>query len=123
MSSDEAGEQPRGAAGPHPLLPALGSALLLWTTFPPADWSWFAWVAVAPLFLLVRSKRRERSVYFGAWAGGPSMPGLGSTGSAPRRWTRTVARNGTAPTAARSTTTRNVARASGPATHVVATAG
>ena len=56
--------------GSHPVVPAVGSALLLWTTFPPADWSWFAWVALAPLFLLIRSERPARSVYLGAWAGG-----------------------------------------------------
>src|SRR4051794_6401900 len=57
-------------AGPHPAVPALASALLLWTTSPPADWSWLAWVALAPLFLLVKSDRPARSVYLGTWAGG-----------------------------------------------------
>ncbi len=72
----EAGPQPNALGGPsvptgrHPIVPALTSALLLWTTFPPADWSWFAWVAVAPLFFLVKSERPARSIYLATWAGG-----------------------------------------------------
>ncbi len=74
----EAGVKPNGAvaplpvtsAGPHPAVAAIGSALLLWTTFPPADWSWVAWFALAPLFSLVVSRRSRKSLYFGAWAGG-----------------------------------------------------
>ncbi len=57
-------------SGPHPIVPALGSALVLWTTFPPADWSWFAWVALVPLFLLIRSQRPAWSVYGSVWFGG-----------------------------------------------------
>jgi len=61
---------PRVGAGPHPAVPAVGSALLLWSTFPPANWGWLAWVALVPLFLMVESRRSWPAVYFGAWVGG-----------------------------------------------------
>ena len=54
----------------HPIWLALGSALVLWTSFPPADWGWLAWAALVPLFLLVRSDRSARSLYAAAWLGG-----------------------------------------------------
>jgi apolipoprotein N-acyltransferase len=54
----------------HPVVPAALSACLLWATFPPLRWNWFAWVALVPLFLLIRSARRPASVYFGSWVGG-----------------------------------------------------
>jgi apolipoprotein N-acyltransferase len=60
----------RVRSGPHPVTLAVGSALVLWTAFPPADWSWLAWVALVPLFLLVPSRRPALSLYLGAWAGG-----------------------------------------------------
>lgn len=72
----EAGPQPwdRGETvsppGPHPLALALGSSLVLWTTFPPADWGWLAWVALVPLFLLIPSRRPPVVLYLSAWAGG-----------------------------------------------------
>jgi len=56
--------------GPHPVVPAVGSALLLWCAFPPTGASWLAWVALAPLFLLVTSRRSRLAVYFASWAGG-----------------------------------------------------
>jgi len=59
-----------GSRGAHPVVPALCSALLLWFSFPPASWGWLAWVALAPLFLLVRSERSRWAIYCGAWAGG-----------------------------------------------------
>jgi apolipoprotein N-acyltransferase len=52
------------------VVPALTSALLLWFAFPPAGRGYLAWVALVPLFLLVRSERSRRSIYFGAWVGG-----------------------------------------------------
>ena len=60
----------KAAAGPHPAALAVGSGLLLWASFPPADWGWLAWGALVPLFLLVDSRRSARSVYFGSWLGG-----------------------------------------------------
>jgi apolipoprotein N-acyltransferase len=56
--------------GPHPALLAVGSALLLWLAFPPADRGYLAWFALVPLLLLVRSERRARAIYSGAWLGG-----------------------------------------------------
>jgi apolipoprotein N-acyltransferase len=56
--------------GPHPALLAVGSALLLWLSFPPADRGYLGWIALVPLLLLVRSERRGRTVYLGAWLGG-----------------------------------------------------
>lgn len=61
------------ARGTHPALPALASAFLLWLAFPgdpPPGADWLAWVALAPLFLLIRSERRPRLVYASAWLGG-----------------------------------------------------
>ena len=55
---------------PHPAWLGLVSGALLWLSFPPAEWSGAAWVALVPLFLLVDSKRSTRSVYAGAWVGG-----------------------------------------------------
>ena len=54
----------------HPLWLGTGSGLLLWVTFPPAEWHWLAWVALVPFFLLVTEGRTRRGVYFGSWAGG-----------------------------------------------------
>src|SRR5207253_1714921 len=58
------------APGLHPVVSAVGSALLLWSTLPPADWSWLAWIALVPLFLLVPSKRSPAGLYCSAWLGG-----------------------------------------------------
>jgi apolipoprotein N-acyltransferase len=58
------------APGPHPLASGLASGVLLWLAFPPADWGWLAWVALAPLFGLIVSLRPRRALYGGAWAGG-----------------------------------------------------
>jgi apolipoprotein N-acyltransferase len=55
---------------PHPTGLAIGSALLLWSAFPPADWGWLAWVGLVPLLLLVKSPRRGRVLYASAWLGG-----------------------------------------------------
>jgi apolipoprotein N-acyltransferase len=57
-------------ASPHPLVSGLVSGVLLWFAFPPADWSWLAWIALVPLLQLVSSRASRRSVYLGAWAGG-----------------------------------------------------
>lgn len=76
MSSPSLAETPAAAGvsatprGRRPVLPAVGSALLLWIAFPPADWGWFVWVALVPLFLLIPSKRSAWSLYLGAWVGG-----------------------------------------------------
>jgi apolipoprotein N-acyltransferase len=56
--------------GVHPAVWAVASALLLFTSFPPTNWGWLGWVALAPLFLLVRSERSRWSVYGGALLGG-----------------------------------------------------
>jgi apolipoprotein N-acyltransferase len=55
---------------PHPALLGLVSGVLLWLSFPPAEWSGAAWVALVPLFLLVGSQRSTRAVYLGSWVGG-----------------------------------------------------
>ncbi|AGA30634.1 apolipoprotein N-acyltransferase [Singulisphaera acidiphila] len=54
----------------HPVVLAFFSAMLLWFSFLPTDWSWLAWGALVPLFLLIKSQRSRRSIYFGAWTGG-----------------------------------------------------
>lgn len=67
--SRTATQNPRGPAV-HPAVLAIASALLLWFSFPPADWGWLAWVALAPLFLLVLSDRPAWVIYGSAWLGG-----------------------------------------------------
>jgi apolipoprotein N-acyltransferase len=59
-----------GRAGTHPVVLGFGSGLLLWFAFPPAGWSWLGWVALAPLFGLVVTKRSPAAAYLGAWVGG-----------------------------------------------------
>jgi len=59
-----------GRVGSHPATLGIASGVLLWFAFPPAAWSWLGWVALAPLFLLVTSRRRRATIYLGAWAGG-----------------------------------------------------
>ncbi|MBX6314865.1 MAG: apolipoprotein N-acyltransferase [Isosphaeraceae bacterium] len=61
---------PAATAPRHPAVPALMSALLFWFAFPPADRGYLGWVALAPLFALVRSDRPRRALYAGAYAGG-----------------------------------------------------
>ncbi len=46
------------------------AGLLLWTSFPPAEWSWLAWIALAPLFWLATLRSAPRMVYLSAWLGG-----------------------------------------------------
>ena len=43
---------------------------LLWTSFPPFEWSWLAWIALAPLFWLVTLAGTRLKTYLAAWAGG-----------------------------------------------------
>ncbi|OYW18883.1 MAG: apolipoprotein N-acyltransferase, partial [Planctomycetales bacterium 12-60-4] len=54
--------------------PALGlsllSAVLLWASFPPWNWSPLAWLAPVPLFLLVRLREPTRRMYLAAYLGG-----------------------------------------------------
>jgi len=53
------------------LVPAgLASGFLLWTSFPPAEWSWLAWIALAPLFWLVTLREARFKAYLAAWGGG-----------------------------------------------------
>jgi len=61
---------------PRPLWPfspwisAAASALLLGCAFPPTQWGWLAWVALAPFFTLISSHRRPLNLYLSAWLGG-----------------------------------------------------
>lgn len=57
-------------AGLHPILLAIGSALLLWMAYHPVDQGHLAWIALAPLFLLIGSNRRSRTIYLASWLGG-----------------------------------------------------
>lgn len=54
----------------HPVWTALASSLLLWLAFPPVERAPLAWLALAPLFSLVRSDRPGWQVYLAGWAGG-----------------------------------------------------
>lgn len=55
---------------PNPIVLGVVSGLLLWCSFPPAGWRWLVWIAVAPLFSLVVSRRSPALIYLGAWLGG-----------------------------------------------------
>ncbi len=48
----------------------IGSGLLLWSSFPPLEYSAFAWVALAPLFWLTIQRQARGKAYFAAWLGG-----------------------------------------------------
>jgi len=54
----------------HPVVAGLTSGILLWSAFPPVEWSWLAWIALVPLFWLAIQKGRLLHLYLGAWAGG-----------------------------------------------------
>ena len=58
----------------HILAAGMVSGLLLWASFPPLEWSWLAWVALAPLFWLVTL--RDRPVQGPTW-----RPGSGAWSS------------------------------------------
>ncbi len=54
----------------HHVAAGLASGLLLWTAFPPVEWSGLAWVALAPLFWLVTVRGAPFKTYLAAWIGG-----------------------------------------------------
>lgn len=54
----------------RPVVAGLSSGVLLWSAFPPVEWSWLAWIALVPLFWLVTQKGSVLRLYLGAWAGG-----------------------------------------------------
>jgi apolipoprotein N-acyltransferase len=73
-ADEEPGQQKQaGRAGISPEGLALISAVLLWTSFPPAGWGWLAWIALVPFFVLVRSQRPRWRVYLAAWLGGETF--------------------------------------------------
>ena len=48
----------------------MASGFLLWTSFPPVEWSWLAWIALVPLFWLATLRGPRLKTYLAAWAGG-----------------------------------------------------
>jgi apolipoprotein N-acyltransferase len=54
----------------HPIVAGMTSGLLLWSAFPPVQWSWLAWIALVPLFGMAIESRPRLQLYLGAWAGG-----------------------------------------------------
>jgi apolipoprotein N-acyltransferase len=54
----------------HRLVAGVASGVLLWTSFPPVEWSWIAWIALAPLFWLATLRGSLLKTYLAAWAGG-----------------------------------------------------
>jgi apolipoprotein N-acyltransferase len=46
------------------------SALLLWTSFTPLDWSPLAWLAIVPLCVLIQLERAPRRLWLTTWTGG-----------------------------------------------------
>src|SRR5262245_20677792 len=71
----EPGPSPRPSSS-HPVLVGVTSGLLLWSSFPPVEWSWLAWVALAPLFWLATLQTSRLKLYLGAWGGGLAFWGL-----------------------------------------------
>jgi apolipoprotein N-acyltransferase len=51
----------------------MASGVLLWGAFPPIGQGWLAWVALVPLFVLIRSERSPRMLGLGAWVGGAAF--------------------------------------------------
>jgi len=54
----------------HPVFAGITSGFFLWSAFPPIEWSWLAWVALAPLFLMIVDRGPRVRLYLSAWAGG-----------------------------------------------------
>jgi apolipoprotein N-acyltransferase len=54
----------------HRIVAGMASGILLWTSFPPVEWSWLAWIALAPLFWLATLRAHRLKTYLAAWAGG-----------------------------------------------------
>ncbi len=54
----------------HRVIAGMASGLLLWTAFPPAEWSWLAWIALVPVFWLATLPGPSKTTYLAAWAGG-----------------------------------------------------
>ena len=53
----------------HRVVAGMASGFLLWTSFPPVEWSWLAWIALVPFFGW-RPCGRPFKTYLAAWAGG-----------------------------------------------------
>ena len=60
----------RGRMSRHRVVAGVASGFLLWTSFPPVEWSWLAWIALAPLFWLATLRGARFKTYLAAWAGG-----------------------------------------------------
>jgi apolipoprotein N-acyltransferase len=54
----------------HQLVAGIASGVLLWTAFPPVNWSWLVWVALAPLFWMATLPRATVKTYISAWLAG-----------------------------------------------------
>jgi apolipoprotein N-acyltransferase len=60
----------RDRVSEHRMLAGVASGLLLWTSFPPVEWNWLAWVALVPLFWLAILRSHRLKTYVAAWVGG-----------------------------------------------------
>jgi apolipoprotein N-acyltransferase len=54
----------------HPVTAGVTAGVLLWSAFPPVEWSWLAWVALVPLFWLAIQTGPSVRLCLGAWVGG-----------------------------------------------------
>jgi apolipoprotein N-acyltransferase len=70
MTRDESQASLTDRFSRHPVIGGMTSGLILWSAFPPVEWSWLAWVALVPLFLMVLQPGPRLRLYAGAWAGG-----------------------------------------------------
>ena len=50
----------------HRVVAGMASGFLLWTSFPPVEWSWLAWIALAPLFWLATLRGPRTRTYVAA---------------------------------------------------------
>src|SRR5436189_5002024 len=62
--------EPLAATGWYLLPWSASTALLLYLSHFPVAWGWLGWVALAPLLVLVRSRKRTRTIFFAAWFAG-----------------------------------------------------
>ena len=45
---------------PHPVVAGLSSGILLWSAFPPVEWSWLAWICLLYTSPSPRDRTRSR---------------------------------------------------------------
>ena len=57
----------------HRMVAGIASGFLLWTSFPPVEWSWLAWIALVPLFWLATLRGASHQDLPGRMGRGPGL--------------------------------------------------